>query len=267
MRGSAASNAMAGVSQTPATPLTAMHAPAAIRRGFTLIELLVVISIIALLIAILLPALAAAREAAKSMQCLSNLRQFGMAAFIYAQDYDGTLPVGRATSPTTTNWTVLLNSYIAGGGADFSSNPRERMEIFKCPSAAIPEGTRHYSGHPYMMPDIASHPDWKPYRLAQFRRVTEVYLFLDGNQGMPAPNYGDADAQAYSVYPSWIRFGTNPALNPEQPLTVRNTDTTGHRGNIRYRHAGNDVTNVVFTDGHAASHKIGTLKYRNAQPD
>ncbi|MEX0652599.1 MAG: DUF1559 domain-containing protein [Phycisphaeraceae bacterium] len=58
------------------------------RHGFTLIELLVVISIIAMLIALLLPALSAAREAARSGQCLSNLRQIGLAVHMYAQMYD-----------------------------------------------------------------------------------------------------------------------------------------------------------------------------------
>lgn len=61
-------------------------------RGFTLIELLVVISIIALLIAILLPALGAARKAARVSQCLSNLRQMGIAATAAATDGDGQFP-------------------------------------------------------------------------------------------------------------------------------------------------------------------------------
>ena len=62
------------------------------RRGFTLIELLVVIAIIAILAAILFPVFAKAREKARQTSCLSNQRQISLAASMYAQEHDETLP-------------------------------------------------------------------------------------------------------------------------------------------------------------------------------
>ncbi len=58
------------------------------QTGFTLIELLVVISIIALLVGILLPALGAARQSARNILCLSNVRQMGMGFGLYQSDND-----------------------------------------------------------------------------------------------------------------------------------------------------------------------------------
>jgi prepilin-type N-terminal cleavage/methylation domain-containing protein/prepilin-type processing-associated H-X9-DG protein len=71
-------------------------------RGFTLIELLVVIAIIAILAAILFPVFAQARERARQISCVSNLKQMGTAFMMYAQDYDEEFPTGGYPGPR--NW-------------------------------------------------------------------------------------------------------------------------------------------------------------------
>ncbi|HLJ53881.1 MAG TPA: prepilin-type N-terminal cleavage/methylation domain-containing protein, partial [Chthonomonadaceae bacterium] len=66
-------------------------------RGFTLIELLVVIAIIAILAAILFPVFARARESARKTSCISNMKQIGLAAKMYINDYDECYPDSRDT--------------------------------------------------------------------------------------------------------------------------------------------------------------------------
>jgi|YelNatPaOPRAMG01_1025707.scaffolds.fasta_scaffold17573_3 prepilin-type N-terminal cleavage/methylation domain-containing protein/prepilin-type processing-associated H-X9-DG protein len=70
-----------------------------ISQGFTLIELLVVIAIIALLAAMLFPVFMKAREQARSITCISNLKQIGVAVLLYLQDYDSAFPMSRLPDP------------------------------------------------------------------------------------------------------------------------------------------------------------------------
>ncbi len=87
-------------------------------KGFTLIELLVVIAIIALLIGILLPALGAARESAKKLKCLTNVRSMGQAFTYYADDNRDWYTVIPATQPDSQ---YLTNQKAAGGVAGLFS--------------------------------------------------------------------------------------------------------------------------------------------------
>ena len=82
------------------------------RKAFTLIELLVVIAIIAILAAILFPVFARARENARRTSCMSNLKQMGLAAMQYVQDYDEFYPPNLiATDEPTPDGDSWNNGY------------------------------------------------------------------------------------------------------------------------------------------------------------
>ena len=92
-------------------------------KAFTLIELLVVISIIALLIAILLPALKNARDAARSVSCMSNMHQLAIATANYGVTFNEYMPVHR--------FDMRLWPYISSDGNSFQAG--DSNDLLKCP--------------------------------------------------------------------------------------------------------------------------------------
>jgi len=128
------------------------------RRGFTLIELLVVIAIIAILAAILFPVFAQAREKARSISCLSNVKQFGLGEQMYVQDYDETFPLawGVETNPPPpgqyedpSSWWNEIYPYIKNGSGGTAYNgvgsgdvdergqTSNKKGLYHCPSATV----------------------------------------------------------------------------------------------------------------------------------
>ena len=117
------------------------------RHGFTLIELLVVIAIIAVLAAMLLPALARAKEKARTAQCADNLRQWGLAYRMYADDNDDFLPRrGQGVQvlfqiDRPTDWFNALPGYLglASFDAMVTNNAKPAAHspsVFICPTAS-----------------------------------------------------------------------------------------------------------------------------------
>jgi prepilin-type N-terminal cleavage/methylation domain-containing protein/prepilin-type processing-associated H-X9-DG protein len=102
-----------------------------ITRDFTLIELLIVISIIALLAAMLLPALKNAREAAKRISCINNLKQVNLSAMSYSMSFNGYLPLCNNAVPVQDIGSTWSSTLVLTGEAGW--------EVMHCPWWPLPK--------------------------------------------------------------------------------------------------------------------------------
>ena len=253
--------------------------------GFTLVELLVVIGIIALLISILLPSLAKARQAATTVACASNLRQFGLYFTMYADAHKQWLPPTCADANgsiypwtglnTTWTWYRLIAQQmgvqINNDGVLVDSNYNSKGEmanlgIWRCPANNVQWRPSDYADGTFAVGEPES---WRSYavnsfnsqqfslswgqlenrflgmKLSMFTHSTQTYAMFDSL--IYENNYSPGSAV------SWVARDGMFSIPPA---------TKGVRG-VRYAHNGG--VNMLFVDGHVEWMKGPLMGLQGAQ--
>ena len=231
------------------------------RRGITIVELLIVIAILAVLASLLLPLLVQAKRAAKETACLSNQHQLGMAALLYAGDYDSTYVIamygiedgirqtwfGKETAPN--EWDKLgglLQPYIYHG------------QLQKCPVSTARPRFGDGSGYGYNWGFLGSdasitfdYSNWptlrNPAHESELRRPSEKVLFADS--GFVNPTWYGGDNQVYEtgfIDPPMFWYG-NPTIEFRHVTAKKEIDeqnqTVAHFGKALF----------VWADGHCST--------------
>jgi prepilin-type N-terminal cleavage/methylation domain-containing protein len=206
------------------------------RKAFTLVELLVVIGIIALLISILLPALNRAREQAKMVQCLSNLRQIGQAMSMHANEHKNRVPVaGDLWDKTTDNGVQVLPTMLATPQGMRDS----QQQLYSYWADPNKPGQSHLAPLPFALATYLGKPtpvtSLQDYLNSNAMRIFTCPSNVDQIQGGPTSIQNGQflvnDGDGYSAPPIPTSFAFNEAIvGWADPPTV-----TGHhrcRGNM-----------------------------------
>jgi len=273
------------------------------KRGFTLIELLVVIAIIAILAAILFPVFAQAREKARAISCLSNVKEIGLGMLMYVQDYDEKYPYNQyyiaamgSDPQKRVTWADMIYPYIKNGELHMDNNHvliQGKGGIWRCPSfpsdqdfnygvpfQVFPDGSVPWTDPPFGPPPSSTGlaaidaPADRITLLEKGQNSNHVswdtFNADEGNWVDPAgpgvgPNGENAD-----TYIHLDVTGANlvpPTHNCDDAITANANDDWISPWNgcgLNVRYRHNGTANVVFYDGHAKAMNKGRINwYRN----